>query len=181
MHHIGQFIANARPMLHPKTGLPVIAVNGKFQPVMLRANSMVLRYQDWLDIDRELLDVAKQRLVGVADLLSGGLTHQLGNIGITTSMFERQSDLTGAEITMAPETETERDRLGFDQVNVPVPFVHKDFPSRPRALAAKAEPTGRAWTWRPSRRQRARSRRPRRTCCSPAPRSSSARMRSTAT
>lgn len=132
MHALGKFVTHARPFMHPKTGLPVISVNGKFMTV----NAATLRYQDWLDIDRELISVATPRLVGVGDLLSRGLTHSLGNIGITQSLFERQSDLTDAEVTMAPETETERDRLNFDTQTVPVPFVHKDFTISARAMEA---------------------------------------------
>ncbi len=125
-------VAALRPMLHQDTGLPVVMVNGKAMSV----NAATLRYQDWLDIDREMISVATQRLVGISRLMSKGLVHNLGSIGITMSMFERSSDLTDAEVTMAPEVETERDRMNFDTQSVPVPFVHKDFNISARALEA---------------------------------------------
>lgn len=113
------------------------------QSKILRGNSLIrtnaaatLRYQDWLDIDREVQSVAVDRLVGIGDLTSRGLTRPLGNIGITVSMFQRSSDLTGAMISMSPENESERDRMNYDTQSVPVPIVHKEFRYDIRELTA---------------------------------------------
>lgn len=123
-----------RPFLDAN-GASRIVVNGQ----VLNTNATAtLRYQDWLDIDREVITVAKKRLVGIQDLMSRGLTYSLGSIGIVLSMFERESDMTAAQVTMAPETDGERDRLNYDTQSVPVPFVHKEFQINARALAANA-------------------------------------------
>ena len=127
-------VNHMRPFLNAN-GESKVVVNGQ----VLNTNAVAtLRYQDWLDIDREVVRVATKRLVGIQDLMSRGLTYSLGSIGITMSMFERESDMTGAEVTMAPETETEMDRLNYDTQQVPVPFIHKDFKINARAMAAAA-------------------------------------------
>jgi len=102
----------------------------------LRTND-VLRKEEWLVYDRTVIDVARARLVGVADLLSANLRLDLPNaFGTTVVQWEKMSDMTGAQIDMHGLTEGEKDRLEFSLENVPVPITHKEFSINIRALAA---------------------------------------------
>ncbi len=96
----------------------------------------VLRYDEWKDIDREVLQVMTDRLVGIADLIAKGLTHNLGSIGHTISQWQRQSNITPANINMSGITRGEKDRPVFDTKFIPVPIVHKDFSFNIRHLEA---------------------------------------------
>jgi len=96
----------------------------------------LLRYDEWKDIDRTVIQVATDRLVGIADLISRGLTHSLGSIGLTISLWERESSMTPANISMSGVTEGEEDTPEYDYQQVPVPVVHKDFRVNIRRLEA---------------------------------------------
>src|SRR4051812_42418894 len=63
----------------------------------LRTND-VLRKEEWVLYDKAVIDVARTRLIGVADLLSAGLTLDLPNaFGTTVVQHEKMSDMTGAQ------------------------------------------------------------------------------------
>lgn len=95
-----------------------------------------LQYQEWLEIDRTVIEVATRRLVGIADLQSRGLTHPLGSIGVTVSLWDRSSDMTPANADMAGITQGEEDTPAFLTSQVPVPVIHKDFRVNLRRLEA---------------------------------------------
>lgn len=95
-----------------------------------------LRYDEYKDIDRTVYEVAKQRLVGIADLQKRGLTHGLGGLGSVITQYEKSSDMTGATISMGGVTAGEKDKMAFDTASVPVPIIHKDFAINIRALMA---------------------------------------------
>lgn len=96
----------------------------------------LLRYDEWKDLDRRVIAVATQRLVGIADLISRGLTHSLGSIGVTIAQWERSSDMTEAEASMSGISKGEEDTPSFDTQFVPVPIIHKDFRVNIRRLEA---------------------------------------------
>ena len=124
--------AALRPFLD-KHGMSNISVNGK----ALRTNAPAsLRYDEWKDIDRAVIEVATQRLTGVADLIGKGLVHQLGSVGNTVSLYERQSDMDPAAITMSGLSRSGEDTPNYDNKQVPVPVVHKDFRVNFRRLEA---------------------------------------------
>lgn len=102
----------------------------------LRTND-VLRKEEWLLFDRTVIDVARPRLVAVGDLMSRGLTMNIANaMGITVVQHETSSDMTDAEINMTGLAPTQRDRMEFNQVNTPLPIIHKDFGLSLRVLTA---------------------------------------------
>lgn len=96
----------------------------------------LLRYDEWKDIDRRVIAVATQRLVGIADLIGRGLTHSLGSIGVTVAQWERSSDMTEAEADMSGISKGEEDTPAFELQYVPVPIIHKDFRVNIRRLEA---------------------------------------------
>lgn len=96
----------------------------------------LLRYDEWKDIDREVISVATQRLKATAAIIGAGLTYNLGSIAAVVALWQRSSDMTPADISMDGITEGEEDRVQFDYKSVPVPIIHKDFRVNLRHLEA---------------------------------------------
>lgn len=106
------------------------------QPVLTR-NDATLRTLDWIQLDEAVIRAAKPRLRAAKDLEQHGLTYNLPNgIGKTIMQFQRQSDITGAVISMDGLRQGERDRPVFDLQNFPLPIIHKDFAYPLRQLLA---------------------------------------------
>lgn len=101
----------------------------------LRTNNL-LRKQEWVELDKAVVDIARQRLVGIADLQRLGLTLSLGGLGTLISQYEAQSDMTPADITMSGIASAEKDSVDFDLRSVPVPIVSKEFDINIRRLEA---------------------------------------------
>lgn len=97
----------------------------------------VLRKEEWLALDSAVIQVATERLNGVADLISRGLNTNIPNgLGTTVFQWEDMSDMTAANINMDGVTEGERDRVTFGLNSIPLPIVHKDFYLSRRVLEA---------------------------------------------
>lgn len=97
----------------------------------------LLREDEWKQYDTTLISVARERLNGIADLRTRGLTYNLPNaLGKTVLEWEKVSDLEGAETSMAGVTQGQNDRLDFGMDSMPVPIVHKQFNLNIRALHA---------------------------------------------
>ncbi len=90
----------------------------------LRTND-TLRKDEWLEIDRAVIKIARDRLRGVSDLVAAGLTINLSNgLGTTVFQWEDMSDMTEANVNMEGITEGDRDRVTFDLNSIPLPIVH---------------------------------------------------------
>lgn len=109
-------------------------VNGSSK--QLHANEGLLMYDEWKDLDRRVVEIATDRLVGVAGLQAAGLTHSLGSLGVTLAQWEESSDMTPADLSMSGVTRGEEDTPAYRQNQVPVPIVHKDFRLNIRRLEA---------------------------------------------
>lgn len=95
----------------------------------------VLRREEWILFDEAVVEVARQRLGAVNDLVSRGLVFNLPNaLGTTRIEWERMSDITDAEVSMSGVKDGEADRVQFDLTSIPVPIIHKDFHLNIRAL-----------------------------------------------
>jgi len=116
---------NSEPRIISNSGQPLVANDGA-----------LLRYDEWKDIDTEVIKVATDRLVGIRDLQAAGLTHNLGSLGITLSQWEEESDMTGADVSMSGITEGQQDAVAYNLRDVPVPIFHKDFSVNLRRLEA---------------------------------------------
>lgn len=107
-----------------------------FRVEALRTNN-VLRKDEWELFDTTVVQIAQERLIGVADLLNAGLRFDLANaMGTTRLEWERMGDMDDAEISMSGLKEGENDRVIFDLASLPIPIIHKDFSINARALAA---------------------------------------------
>jgi len=102
----------------------------------LRTND-TLRKDEWKDMDKAVLKVAQERLVGVADLKSRGLTFGISNgMGKTVLEYEDVSDIEAAEVSMDGVTAGKNDRVVYDIKYLPLPIIHKDFQITVRVLNA---------------------------------------------
>jgi len=107
-----------------------------FNVEALRTND-VLRNREWIQFDQAVVNVARERLVGIADLMARGLTYDLPNaLGVTKVEWEKVSDLTDAQVSMNGVSKAQNDRLDVGMNSVPIPIVHKDFQIGIRALHA---------------------------------------------
>ncbi len=112
-------------------------------PAALRANG-VLRRDEWIFFDEELVMGAQERLRGVADLLAGGLIKRIPN-GMAKTVYEYElvGDMEAATVSLDGITRSEMGRVEFSQGFLPLPITHKDFYLNLRALQAsrsKGEP-----------------------------------------
>lgn len=102
----------------------------------LRTNATLLK-DEWKELDEIVVQISRDRLVGVNDLVSRGLVHNLKN-GLGTTVLETQnaSDMEEAQVDMAGVAEGKGDREEFDIGYLPLPIVHKDFQLNIRVLEA---------------------------------------------
>ena len=97
----------------------------------------LLRKYDWEVIDTAVMDVMRQPLIGIQDLISAGLTRPLGGIGVSVSTYEQLSDMTPADVSMnVTPQKGEFDRVAFTPQSVPVPIISKPFSLDLRTLEA---------------------------------------------
>lgn len=103
-----------------------------------------LRQREWIEYDTAIVEVARRRLVGVADLMNAGLRYPIANaLGVTRVEWENVGDMTDASVTMSGISESENDRVDFSLIGMPLPIIHKDFNINVRALEASRK-TGQA-------------------------------------
>ncbi|RLC74501.1 MAG: hypothetical protein DRI61_16495 [Chloroflexi bacterium] len=128
----GMNVNTLRPY-EAEDGKSYITVNGK----PLLANTSTLRKEEWMQMDEAILVAARQRLIGVADLNSRGLTYNISNgLGTTVLEYEDTADLGEAEMNMDAVTRGRDDRPVFDIKYLPLPVIHKSFHFNIRALSA---------------------------------------------
>jgi len=102
----------------------------------LRTND-TLRKDEWKQYDMAVIKAAQDRLVGVADLMSGGLTYSLANgLGKTVLEYETESDMEDAEVSMDAVTRARNDRVEYEIAYLPLPVIHKEFQINIRVLNA---------------------------------------------
>lgn len=113
-----------------------LLLNSDFSVNSLRTND-VLRRDEWIAYDNAVVQVVRERMTVVGDLLAAGLRYDLPNaLGTTRLEWERMGDMGPAEINMSGVTEGRNDRIEFDFESMPIPIIHKDFWINIRALAA---------------------------------------------
>lgn len=112
-----------------------LLANG-MNPNALRVNSL-LRKDEWIMMDRAVVTTARERLVGVADLMGRGLSLNVPNaMGTLIVQHQTQSETIAAELSMDGVTRGNYDNLTFDLVSTPLPIVHRDFQLTARHLQA---------------------------------------------
>lgn len=120
-----------------------LVANG-FNVCAMRTND-VLRKEEWKSLDEKVVQISRERLVGVNDLISRGLVHDLAGQGLGTTVLEHEdaSDMTDASMSMGADEQGRQDRIVFDIKALPLPITHKEFKINLRVREAsrkKGEP-----------------------------------------
>jgi uncharacterized linocin/CFP29 family protein len=116
-----------------------LATNGMNAIGALRTND-ILRKEEWQLLDETLVGVARQRLIGINDLVSRGLSFNLGGLGVVLSQYEQLGDMSDASVDFSGVSDAEKDSVTYTLVSVPVPIFHKDFSINIRRLEASRGP-----------------------------------------
>lgn len=97
----------------------------------------VLRKDEWVHFDNQLVEEALLRFTGVADLIAAGLTRSVPNsMGKTIYEYEKMTDMQPATVSLDGTSQTDYDRQEFELANLPLPITHKDFFLNLRTLTA---------------------------------------------
>lgn len=119
----------ARPRFNKRTGQAQIVT-----PRGLTLNSL-LRKDEWESLDSAVVQAARDRLVGIADLRAAGLVKQEG-FGVLLSQYNQVSEMTAPSVNMSGRSRDDKDRVEFDLVGVPLPIISKSYDIGARELAA---------------------------------------------
>jgi len=115
-------------------------INGK---ATIINNASTLRKDEWKQYDTAVIEAARLRLNGIADLNSRGLSYNIPNgLGTTVLEYEDLGDITAAEMNMDGISPGQKDRPQYNINYLPLPIIHKDFSVNARVLAA-SRTTGR--------------------------------------
>jgi len=133
-----------RPYIDEKTGKCYFTVyKGSGDPskptsyMTIPATNATLRRDEWKTLDEALMKISEERLGGVQDLISKGLTYNLGNaMGTTVLEWHDVSDALTADLTMDGVTRAVGDRPVFQHNYLPIPIIHCDYEINARVLAA---------------------------------------------
>jgi hypothetical protein len=146
----GTFVNNTmnfgtmRPFVDMKTGKSFINVYiggdvkkpTSYKVIPLQTNA-TLRRDEWKQLDDSIMEVSRQRLGGVQDLLDKNLTFNLGNaMGTTVLEWHDVSDFGEAVVSMDGVTRSKGDRPNFQHNYLPIPIIHYDYEINARVLAA---------------------------------------------
>ncbi len=101
------------------------------------ANSTgILTHDAWRRIDSRVIQVARNRLVAVADIESRGLTVDLGDLGTLVHNWHAATDQEAARVSMNAMDTALRDEQEYILKGVPVPVITKSFQFDIRAILA---------------------------------------------
>jgi uncharacterized linocin/CFP29 family protein len=105
-------------------------------PSELRTNE-VLRNEEWVVFDQEIIIGYRQRIRAVADLIAAGLVKRIANgLAKTVFVYDKLGDLDPAIVSLDGVTRSENDRMEFQSAGLPLPITHKDFYLNLRTLRA---------------------------------------------
>lgn len=100
-------------------------------------NNATLRRDEWKALDEAVLEERNIRLGGIQDLISRGLTYNLGNaMGTTVLEWHRRKNSQSARMDMNGVSRGQNDRPDFDFNYIPIPIIHADYEISLRDLSA---------------------------------------------
>lgn len=133
----GMDISTLRPFFNDK-GASCVSVmqNGKPAAKQIQTNA-ILRKDEWKTIDDGVMQVQRERLIGVNDLVNAGLTYNLSNpMASTVLEFEKMDDPGEAQMDMDGINRGNNARPRYSMAYLPIPIIHSDFQFNSRVLAA---------------------------------------------
>jgi len=114
-------------------GDPKVAENWVLNQINTNA---LLRRDEWKQLDDVLIEVGRQRMGGIEDLISKGLVYNLGNaMGTTVLEWHDVSDGFEAIVSMDAVTRSKNDKVTFSHNYLPIPIIHSDYEINARTLA----------------------------------------------
>jgi uncharacterized linocin/CFP29 family protein len=100
----------------------------------------ILRENEWRAYDTAVTETARGTYTLVSDMMENGLRTKLPNPMATPQLvWDRQGDMTGAQIDMTGESNDIRDRMEYGQDSMPIPLIHKGFRLNIRTLWASRQ------------------------------------------
>lgn len=124
------FKTNDKGERRPAVKTHQIATEGNFNV------NATLRKDEWVQVDLELLEAYRQRLVVFEAYRRKGLIQNLGGLGVLASEWENASAMIDASIDMDGESLGREDRQTFGLNGVPIPVIHSEFRIGERVLMA---------------------------------------------
>jgi len=131
---------NMRPWL-AKDGRAYVTIHSGGDPkdpksyTNIQVNAGTLRRDEWKTLDDAVMKISETRLNGIADLISNGLTYNLGNaMGTTVLEWHDVSDAMEATLTMDGITRGNGDRPMYQTNYLPIPIIHVDYEINARVL-----------------------------------------------
>ena len=117
-----------------KGGDPKKPDNYSTMPIQANAT---LRRDEWKRLDDAVLGISESRLNGIQDLITNGLTYDIGS-GMNSTVLEWHdvSDALSADLTMDGVTRAAGDRPVYMTNYLPLPIIHADYELNARVLAA---------------------------------------------
>jgi uncharacterized linocin/CFP29 family protein len=114
-----------------------ITQNGQLKNIPISNATTTLRQYDWKQMDKAVVQTAKQRLKAVAAIRSAGLTYNIPN-GMAKTVLETEtvSDINDAQVTMDALHKGPADRPVFEVSQLPLPIHHYDFHYSARQIQA---------------------------------------------
>lgn len=110
-----------------KTYITVFNKDGEPIPQRITTNDATLLKDEWIRLEKAVLQAAKPRLRAIKDLRDRNLV--LGVDGMRSSIlqYQTQSDISDAEVTMDGLRKSAGDRPVYGSTSIPLPIIHKDF------------------------------------------------------
>jgi uncharacterized linocin/CFP29 family protein len=97
----------------------------------------VLQRDEWKLFDDRVVQVAREKLVIVTDIIARGLVYNLRNaLGVMQLEWATDGDIEPAEITMSGLPQAAKDTWEHGYVSMPIPIIHKEFQYNLRQLIA---------------------------------------------
>ncbi len=98
-----------------------------WDPNALRTNASLL-YDEWKLFDRQVQQIAREKLTVVNELSRRGLTYPIPNaLGVIQLVWQTSGDMNPAEVTMTGLPEADKDGIEFGIASMPLPMIHKEF------------------------------------------------------
>ena len=105
--------------------------------------NVMLPEDAWRLLTDEVVDVARERRQGVADLVSRGMVSDAGDLGTHVVEWQEHGDQEAATVSMDGRNRGAFDQASYTLKGAPVPIIHKDFDFDLRKILA-ARRSGRA-------------------------------------
>jgi uncharacterized linocin/CFP29 family protein len=99
----------------------------RFRTTVTNTPATLMKDQ-WIQLDEAVVRAARPMLRVWGDLTGAGLTYNIPN-GMSVTVIQHQSMTDAGEATLSMDglRQTNRDRVLYDLVNLPLPIVHSDF------------------------------------------------------